>query len=103
MVTEYIRTESFVQTQLEFHRRFPNRAVPAKSTIFYNVQKYNREGTILNLHEYRSGRGRTARSDANVAAVRELLEQANPRDVSARRNGIGISKSAFNRITKEGM
>ena len=40
-----------------------------------------------------------ARSEENVAAVRYLLEE-NPENVSARRNGLVISRSSFNRITK---
>ena len=46
-----------------------------------------------------SGRRRVARSEENVAAVRNLLEE-NPENVSARRNRLGILHSSFNRITK---
>ena len=73
--------------------------IPSKSTIWRNVQKYLSSGTSHNRNKGNSGRRRVARSEENVAAVRNLLEE-NPENVSARRNGLGISRSSFNRITK---
>ena len=48
----------------------------------------------LNRNKGNSGRRRTTRSAGNIAAVRALLQQ-NPRDVSARRNPVGISSSVW--------
>ena len=98
IVTAYIRTQSIHLTQQEFHEHFPDREIPARTTIYYNVRKYNDRGSILNQNENRSGRRRTGRTGANVEAVRERLEEAPPRDISARRNGLGISKSTFNEV-----
>ena len=84
---------------MHFRARFPNRNVPSKSTIWRNVQKYLSSGTSHNRNRGNSGRRRVARSEENVAAVRNLLEE-NPENVSACRNGLGISRSSFNRITK---
>ena len=67
--------------------------------IFYNVRKYQNRGTSLNRNKCNSGRRRTARSEENIAVVRDLLEE-NPRNVSARRNPVAISSSGFNRITR---
>ena len=64
------------------------------------MAKYDREGTSLNLNKGRSGRRRTARNEENVNQLRRLLE-AQPREVTCRRNHLGMSKSTFNRITKE--
>ena len=82
-----------------FRARFPNRNVPSKSTIWRNVQKHFSSGTSHNRNKGNSGKSRVARSEENVASVRNLLEK-NPENVSARRNGLGISRSSFNRITK---
>jgi hypothetical protein len=67
-------------------------------TIWRNVSKYKTEGTSLNLNKGRSGRRRTGRSDENVRRVQEILTE-NPQ-ISARKNGLNISKSTFNRIIK---
>ena len=79
--------------------RFPDRNPPVRNTILKNVRKYQNTGTSLNRNKSNSGRRRTARNEANIAAVRELLEET-PRGVSARRNAVAILKSSFNRITK---
>ena len=75
VVTEWMRTGSLQQVADEFAERFPDRAVPAKSTIWKNIRKYRREGTSLNLNKGRSGRRRTARSNENIRAVCELLQR----------------------------
>ena len=99
IVKYYIQTQSIAAVRDAFRARFPNRNVPSKSTIWRNVQKYLSSGTSHNRNKGNSGRRRVARSEENVAAVRNLLEE-NPENVSARRNGLGISRSSFNRITK---
>ncbi|CAH1786147.1 unnamed protein product, partial [Owenia fusiformis] len=72
---------------------------PARSTILRNVRKYQEAGTSLNLNKGNSGRRRTGRSEENVERVRTRLHE-NPRDTSARRNGIGLPQATFNRITR---
>ena len=46
-----------------------------------------------------SGRRRTGRSEENIAAVRELLEE-NPH-VSSRRNPVAVTQSTLNRIVNK--
>lgn len=58
------------------------------------------DGTLVNRNKGRSGRPRTGRSAANIAAVQRELRQ-NPR-TSSRRNGVpNVSRSAFLRIVKK--
>ena len=80
-----------------FLDKFPERAVPSKSTIERNVKKYRNHATSLNRNKENSGRKRSARTVENIEAVRALLEH-NPR-VCARDDGL-LTKSSFNRITK---
>ena len=96
---EYLRTHSLQDVANAFAERFPNRAPPAKSTIWKNVRKYLQEGTSLNLNQGRSGRPRTARTPQNIEAVRQQLE-ANPANLSGRRNGLGLTQTAFRRIVR---
>ena len=66
--------------------------------VWTNVTKENREtGTSHNRNKGISGRPKTARTIENIETVREVLER-NPRGVSCRRNGTGISKTTFQRI-----
>ena len=99
VITTYTLTQSVTEVQNAFRIRFPDRNPPDKKTILKNLQKYQTTGTSLNRNKGNSGRRRTARSEENVAAVRDLLEET-PRGVSARRNHVEVSKSSFNRITR---
>ena len=99
VVTTYTLTQSVTEVQNAFRIRFPDRNPPNKKTILKNVRKYHNTGTSLNRNKGNSGRRRTARSEENVAAARDLLEET-PRGVSARRNAVEVSKSSFNRITR---
>ncbi|KAF2344626.1 hypothetical protein FHG87_024618 [Trinorchestia longiramus] len=56
------------------------------------------ERTSLNLNKGRSGRKSTERAPENVEIVHQAL-LAIP-DISSRKNGLGKSKSTFNRIVK---
>ena len=98
IVETYNRTHSFRDVQEGFRDNFPDRNIPTKSTIFYNVRKFHEHGSCSNLNQYRSGRRRSARTAENIELVRNILRH-NPH-VSVRRNGSGLSPAAFNRITR---
>ena len=85
--------------QSAFRILFPDRNPPVRNTVLKNFRKYQNTGTSLNRNKSSSGSRRTARNEASIAAVRELLEET-PRGVGARRDAVAVSKSSFNRITK---
>ena len=62
--------------------------------------KYHHFWRTLNRNKGNSGRSRSARTEENISLVRNLL-QNDPRNISARRNGFGISPASLNRITRE--
>ena len=62
--------------------------------VWTNVKKYRETETSHNRNKGISGRSKTARTIENIETVREVLER-NPRGVSCRRNGTGISKTSF--------
>ena len=99
IVTNYTLTHSVTAVQNAFKIRFPDRNPPVKNTILQNFRKYQNTGTSLNRNKCNSGRRRTARSEDNIAAVRDLLQE-NPRGVSVRHNPVAVSPSSFNRITR---
>ena len=99
IITKYLQTQSLQATKDAFIDEYPHRNPPAKTTIWKNVRKFQTHGTSLNRNKGHSGRRRTGRSNENIAAVSQQLQQ-NPRDISARRNGLGLPSATFNRITR---
>ena len=73
MVLEYAKTNSPTVVIERFRVRFPDRQPPTRQTILRNVLKYEIHHTSLNRNKGNSGRRRTARSQENVAAVRQML------------------------------
>lgn len=98
VVTKYHETKSYIAVREAFRQRFPGRAAPCKKTIHKNVQKYQQNGTSLNMNKGHSGRRRSSRTPQNVNLVRNTLV-ANPR-VSIRRNGVPVTRSTFQRIVQ---
>jgi hypothetical protein len=98
IVEKYFETKSVVAVLRQFQIAFPGRNPPSSSSVWRNVNKYRLHGTSLNRNKGNSGRRKTGRSEENIQAVREQLEN-NPH-VSARRNGLGLPSATFNRITR---
>ena len=82
----------------EFRERF-DRDAPTKKTILNNVRKYREHGTSQNMNKGRSGRPKTARSEANIDRMRQSLIN-NPRQSSRRNDLPNLTKSSYNRITR---
>ena len=66
---------------------------PTKMTVWKDVKKYKTGGSSLNLNKYHSGRKRTERAQENINLLQEKLFE--DQRVSARKNGLDISKSTF--------
>ena len=97
LVTTDLRAGSLEAARNAFRARFAFREPPTKMTVWRNLKKYRETGTSHNRNKGISGRPKTARRIENIETVREVLER-NPRAVSCRRNGTGISKTSFQRI-----
>ena len=100
IVKKYYETRSYRAVRDQFRLAFPGRNPPANSTIQHNIQKYERDGTSLNVNKERSGRRRSVRTDANINRVRQVLNQQQRQRISCRRNTLGMTKSSFNFVTK---
>ena len=77
LVEKYFETKSVVEVLTLFQIAFPGRNPPSSSTVWRNVNKYRQHGTSLNRNKGNSGRRKTGRSEENIQAVREQL-QNNP-------------------------
>ena len=75
MVKTFYETGSLQQTRNQFRERFPERQNLALSTIWYNVRKFEQNGTSLNRNKGNSGRRRTGRSAENIQLVRNRLAE----------------------------
>jgi len=83
IVETYAREQNIERVTIEFREGFPERRVPAHSTIYCNIVKYRTYGTSQNRNQHNSGRSRTGRSDRNIRNVRNALQGGN-RGVSCR-------------------
>ena len=101
VVTQFTLIPNVTEVQNAFRIRFPDRNPPVRNTILKNVRKYQNTGTSLNRNKSNSGRRRTARNEANIAAVRQLLEET-PQGVSARRNVVASSSMSMASLPNAG-
>jgi len=97
-----------VSIQWDFTRKWPYSSLqPSKQALWKMKKKLITECTVENLHRGRSGRPRSIRTETNIRNIAASLykeKDLRPRDrhSSARKNNFnGISKSSFNRITKD--
>ena len=99
---EMARLGNAKAVQRSWLNRWPGINAPTARMIRQNFKKYSDHGTSLNRNRGNSGRPRTARSVENVARVRRSLQRSLQRNgnLSARRNGLGISRASFSRIIR---
>ena len=76
LVQEYLRSKSVSTALQRFRQEFPGVRCPTRVTVYKNARKYSLSGTSHSLNTRRSGRRRTARTVANIEAVRNLLDNA---------------------------
>ena len=104
VVESYLQNKKKTLIKQEFEAKFGHSI--SRRHIYCIYDKFKTSHTCHNLNKGRSGRKKTARSPANIAAVQNLLQNEvafRPDDVrsSSRRNPIvGLSQSGFNRITR---
>ena len=101
VVKGYYETGSLQTTHNEFGQGFPDRQPPVHKTIWANVRKSSQDGRILNRNKGNSGRRCTGRSEANIEAVRQRLEE-HPTETSAKQNGLGLPVPHFQPNNKAG-
>ena len=96
MSLEFARTRNAHEVRRRWPNHFQGIRAPTIRTILKTYEKFEQEGTILNVNKGRSGRRRTARTPVNIDMVRNSLEENGLR--SSRRNGLGLTRASFLRI-----
>ena len=97
VVKTYFETHSFDEVIRLFRERFPVHNPPSKNDQWRNVKKCTDHATSLSRNKGNSGRRFTVRTQDAIDAVQVAI-QNNPRGVTYRINGLGLTKSTSNRI-----
>ncbi|XP_065642687.1 protein GVQW3-like [Hydra vulgaris] len=102
IVTIFIqKNKSVVLTQREYQKRHRNQSTPDKKTIHALSHQFEQYGTTLDSHH--SGRPRTARSEENIARVRESAAESPKTSIRRRAQQLNISQRSLRRILKKGL
>ena len=100
IVTIFIqKNKSVVLTQREYRKRHRNQSAPDKKTIHALSNRFEQYGTTLDSHH--SGRPRTARSEENIARVRESVAESPKTSTRRRAQQLNISQRSLRRILKK--
>ena len=91
---------SYSRVEQEFTKVFPNERVPPTSVIQDNINKFHKNGTILNLNQGHSGRPTTSTTPDNIERVEEFYSE-HP-TISTRRaaQALDISRTSLMRIIR---
>ena len=98
IVEVFFASNDIATVRNRFRERFHDRQPPCINSIKKIVKKFQQHGTVENLNALKSGRNRTIRIGEVIDRVEDALHN-NPQ-MSSRRNGLGLSKSSFNNITR---
>ena len=96
LVSEFHHTQSATAVLQSSRRQFPNARCPTRATVYSNVRKYQAKGTSHNLRLVDQHKPSKAGQDA----LQQKQQQQNGHRIGSRRNGLGLTQSTFNRITR---
>lgn len=98
IVELYFATNSVVCTQRTFRREFPGRHCPCARTIKRLVDKFRNTGSLVDDNKGHSGHPFSARTPANIAVVRDRLQQSPRKSTRRLSQEVGISRTSVRRI-----
>ena len=102
-VEQYFATKSYQSVQIQFRKRFHCRNFPSKSTIVRWVTKFREHGTVVDLSfkvtggTY-SGRKKSARTEENIAAVRNSVGRSPKKSVRRRSQELRMTRESLRRV-----
>ena len=102
-VEQYFATKSYQSVQIQFRKRFHCRNFPLKSTIVRWVTKFREHGTVVDLCSKAtrgtySGRKKCARTEENMAAVRNSVGRSPKKSVRRRSQKLGMTRESLRRV-----
>ena len=102
-VEQYFATKSYQSVQIQFRKRFHYRNFPSKSTIVRWVTKFREYGIVVHLCSKAtegtfSGRKRSARTEENIAPVRNSVGRNPKKSVLRRSQELGMTMESLRRV-----
>lgn len=99
----YFATKSYQSVQIQFRKRFHCRNFPSKSTIVSWIKKSREHGTVVDLCSKAtggtySGRKKSARTEENIAAVRDSVGRSPRKSVHRRSQELGMTRESLRRV-----
>ena len=99
----YFATKSYQSVQIQFRKRFHCRNFPSKSTIVSWIKKFREHGTVVDLCSKAtggtySGRKKSARTEENIAAVRDSVGRSPRKSVRRRSQELGMTRESLRRV-----
>jgi hypothetical protein len=98
ILESYFSPKSVILTHRAFRRDFPGRKTPSRNTIRNIVEKFRNTGSVANDNKGHSGPMLSARTPANVQAVRAHLEQSPRKSTRRLSQEVGISRTSVIRV-----
>ena len=100
---QYFATKSYQSVQIQFRKRFRCRNFASKSTIVRWVTKLREHGTVVDLcskatGRIYSGRKKSARTEENIAAVRNSVGRSPKKSVRRRSQELGMTRESLRRV-----
>lgn len=100
ILKSYWKYENVAEVQRQFSEHF-SKEPPTRKTIARIRDKFENEGTILDLHGKRSGRPRSSTGALGQAAVLEGFRRSPKKSLRQAAREAGISKNSVHRILKD--
>ena len=102
-VEQYFATKSYQSVQIQFRKRFHCRNFPSKSTIVRWVMKFREHETVVDLCSKAtggtySGRKKSARTEENIAAVRNSVGRSPKKSVRRRSQELRMTRESLRRV-----
>lgn len=103
VVEWYFELKSIVAVRARFRQRYRCRDSPRHKCIYAWVKKFRAHGTISNLNAKgnratHSGRPKTVRTPANIAAVRDSVVRSPRKSIRRRSQELGLKKESVRKI-----
>ena len=99
-VEQYFATKSYQSVQIQFRKHFLCCNFPSKSTIVRWVTKFREHGTVVDLCSKAtggtySGRKKSARTEENIAAVRNSVGRSPKKSVRRYSQELGMTRESL--------
>ena len=101
IVEAYFSTKSVVLTQRQFRRDFLRKNPPSRLTIRCLLEKFRETGSVGDKNKGHSGRPRSSRTDNNIEALRQRLEESPRKSTRRLSQEVDLSRTTVRWIMRQ--